>query len=51
MLDKLIRKNYTYFEAEEILAFLKEHNADNIIESHIRNLENQIEEYRCTVSQ
>ena len=51
MLDRLIRKNYTFAEAEEILAFLKEHNIDNLIESHIKNLENQIEEYRCTVSQ
>lgn len=36
-METLIRNNYTFLEAEEILAFLKEHKVDLIIEKIIKD--------------
>ena len=48
-MENLIRNNYTFLEAEEILAFFREHKIDHLIEKEISLLNDRVEDQTCSI--
>jgi len=48
-LEKLLVGRFNYRKAQEILKFLKDQQAERVIEEEMEHLHTQIEEYRCSL--